>query len=615
MKKTFLSLIICPLLLGTAPGKILRVDLSADLIGNDVKSRIFRAKFLMPEGDEREIFTGPYTVRLNFKENMPGRYDFKANLYGLAPEYNITEYDFSLKPREKMLIPSLPVKEGSNINFIITLIDDTSTIALTQYSLKDSSLWGVSETIHYRTRWVKGSLIDFKWNTVMSYLEFTYNKYRKSYRLSEFERIDMYIHPEPTDEVYMDSEYFYSIQPKSRRIDLVYGHNIQAATPAPACELLVYRLWGYGPRWMVTGLAKYYDDNMLEIRDYIKDLDKDDILTLLKGEERIRNDMESAIAGALVFWLLQNESFIEFKNLYTRSTVIDFANKFEDVYKYPFDEMLDRFLNYARDYRPTEGELDYYALLYFERGYMAGAEKYYKELAMYDDGDRKANLKKLAVCRFWLGKYAAADSVYDLLFELGDQPPEILFMKGEVKLAEGKVDEAIAFYDSSYENGFTTGRLRIVSILTDRGEIDSAFTLLKNMDENAERLLDYSIETARMKVSCGENADSMLNTAIRRAVNRSNKAPDDPRPYIIKGKAYALLDDYEKSINQFKTAYFLETSSFGQSFILLEMGRTEDLLGDRERAKDYYRQVIELDGGEYQNTLAERYLNSPYRRK
>ncbi|UCE67575.1 MAG: hypothetical protein JSU85_06070 [Candidatus Zixiibacteriota bacterium] len=615
MKRLLPSLLIIPLLLNPVQSKTLRIELSADLIGNDVKSRIFQAELLLSEGGGHEIFTGPYTVELYFNGSESGQYDFKADLYGLAPEYNISEYDLSLKPGEKMLIPSLPVKGGINVNYIIALIDDTSAAGPAQYSLKDSSLWGFSETIHYSTRWVKASLIDFKWNTVMSYLEFIYNKYRESYRLSEFKRIDMYIHPEPTDEVYMDGEYFYAIQPKSRRIDLVYGHNIQAATPAPACELLVYRLWGYGPRWMVKGLARYYNDNMLQIRDYVKDLDKTEILNLLKNENRIRNDMESAVAGALVFWLLQNESFIEFKNLYARSTVIDFENKFEDVYKYPFDEMLDRFLDYARDYLPTEGELDYYALLYFERGYMARAEKYYKELSIHDDADRMANLKKLAACRFWLGKYAAADSVYDFLFEFGEQSPENLFMKGEVKLAEGKVDEAIAFYDSSYEKGFATGRLRIVSILTDRGEIDSAYVLLKNMEGNAKRLLDYSIEMAGMKVLRGENADSLLNTAIRGAVNKSNKAPDDPRPYLVMGKAYALMDDYEKSIEQFRTAYFLETSPFNQSFILLEMGRTEDSLGRRERAKDYYRQVIELDGGEYQNTLAKRYLNSTYRRK
>ena len=260
-----------------------------------------------------------------------------------------------------MLVPSLPVKDNVSVTYVITLIDDTSTTDPVQYSLGDSSLWGVSESIHYRTHWVKGSLIDFKWNTVMSYLEFTYNKYRESYRLSESERINMYIHPEPTDEIYIGENHFYSIQPRSLRIDLVYGHGIKAATPAPACELLVYRQWGYGPGWMIVGLSNYYNDNMLAIRDYIKDIDKAGLLELLKDEGRAGNDIGSVITGALVFWLLQNESFAEFKKLYARSTVIDFENKFEDVYKYPFDEMLDRFLNYARDYRPVEGELDYYA--------------------------------------------------------------------------------------------------------------------------------------------------------------------------------------------------------------------------------------------------------------
>jgi len=615
MKRTFFLFLICLLLSGTAPGKTLRIGLSADLIGNEMKSSIFRAEFLIPEGEKREIFTGPYTIGLAFKENDSGRYDFTANLYGLGPDFNISEYSFGLKPGEKMLIPAEPVKDGANVNHIITLIDDTSAVGSTRYSLRDSSMWGVSETIHYRTHWVKGSLIDFTWNKVMGYLEFIYNKYRESYRLSKFEKIETYIHPKPTDEVYLNREYFYSIQPKSLRIDLIYGHTIKAATPVPACELLVYRLWGYGPRWMVTGLANYYDDNMLEIRDYIKDFDLAALLELLKNEDRVRNDTGSVIAGALVFWLLQNEDFAEFKKLYTVSTTLDFDEKFRIVYKYSFGELLDRFLNYAKEYQPTEGELDYYASLYFSQGNMIKAKKYYEELSVSGEGDRAANLKKLAACEFWLGDYASADTIYDLLVRLGDESAEVLFMKGDVKLALGDVGEAIVYYNDSYEKGFSTGGLRLVSILADKGEIDSARSLLKNMEDKAGRLLDYSIENAGMKVMHGEDADSLLNKAIRRAVNKSNMTPHDPRPYVILGKAYALMDDYEKAMYNLNTAYFLETGLFNQSFILLEMGKTEDLLGSREGAEVFYQRIIEIDGGEYQKMLAKKYLNSAYRRR
>jgi tetratricopeptide (TPR) repeat protein len=224
-------------------------------------------------------------------------------------------------------------------------------------------------------------------------------------------------------------------------------------------------------------------------------------------------------------------------------------------------------------------------------------------------------LKKLGTCYFRLGNFAAADSVYDLLLELGDDSPEILFMKGEVNLARGDFDRALSFFDQSYKKGFATGRLRMISMLRDRGESDSAYVLLESMDENAARLLDYSIERAGMKIVRGENADSLLNSAIQVAITSSRRNPDDPRPNLILGKAYRMLEDYEKSIYYLNMAHFLEDSPFEQSFILLEMGRTEDLLGERDRAKSRYRQVIELDGGQYQSMLAKKYLNSPYKIK
>jgi len=615
MKKPFFLFIICLLSFGTAPGRTLRIDLDADLIGKDVKSRIFQAELLIPEGEEHEIFTGPYTIGLFFNEDESGLYNFNARLYGLAPEYYISEYEFKLKPSEMMLIPSLPVKDDANVNYIVTLNDDTSAAFTTKYSLKDSSLWGVSETIHYHTHWIKGSLIDFMWNEVMGYLEFIYNKYRESYRLSEFQKIDTYIHPELTKEVFLDEDNYYSIQPKSLRIDLVYGHNIKATTPAPACELLMYRQWGYGPRWMVSGLASYYDDNMLEIRDYIENYDNVALLELLKDENRVRGDTGSVITGALVFWLLQNESFTEFKKLYTLTTTLDFDKKFKTVYGCSFNELLNRFLNYAKSYRPAEGELDYYASFFFGQGNMAKAKKYYEELSVSGEGDRIANLKKFATCQFWLGNYAAADTIYDLLLRLGDNSAETLFMKGDVKLARGDVDEAIVHYVDSFEKGFSTGGLRLVSILLDRGEIDSANVLLKNMENEAQGLLDYSIKIAEVMIMNGEDADSLLDLAIRRAINISNKTPHDPRPYIILGRVYALKGDYDKSIYYFDTAYFLEIDLFNQSLILLEMGKTEDLLGERHRAVDFYRRVIESDGGEYQKSLATRYLNITYRRR
>jgi tetratricopeptide (TPR) repeat protein len=616
MKSPLIFLIFIFASVNPLRGETLRLGMTGELSDGISKSSIFQAELLLPENERREIFAGPYSIGLSFDRNDSGRYDIKAELYGLGPDYRFSEYGLALSPGDTLQIPPQPVKKTADdrveAGYSIMLLDDTSAAGPEKYPPGDTTYWGISESVHYRTHWVKGSLIDFTWNKVISYLEFIYNKYRESYRLSESEKIDAYIHPDPTDAVYLGGVHHYSIQPRINRIDAIYGHEIKTLTPAPACELLVYRQWGYGPRWMIVGLANYYEDSMLKIRDFINDFDGAALLELLKDEDRVESDTGSAICGAIVFRLLQNDGFAKFKKLYSQSTVLDFEKKCVEAYGISFDELLGRFLNYAANYEPAEGELDYYASLYFDRGDMLKAGKYYGELVTLGQGDKAANMKKLAACKFWLGEYGSADTVYDMLLKTSADSSEALFMKGEIHLAAGDVDQAREFYNRSFDNGFSTGGLRIASLYLDRGETDSAAAMLQKINNNGKSLLDYAIMTAWVMISRGEDADSLLNYAMRRAVNGSNLAPQDPRPYVVQGRAYALLGNYEEAMLNFKTAYLLETNLFNQAFILLEMGRTEDLLGTRDRAEKYYHGVLTSKGGEYQKALAREYLQSPY---
>ncbi len=612
MKKSCLVLLLLLFLVNVPLGKNLKINISAELVQLGQKVSIFDGDIIIPEGVEHDVFTGPFTIRTGAKSAGSGSYDFSVSVFGLAPDYHNSEYKFDLKPSEKMLIPSLLVKKGSVANYFITLLDDTSSAYEGGYSVKDTANWGTSETIHYQTHWVKGSLIDFTWNKEMGYLELLYNKYRKSYKLSEYNRINLYIHPEPTTEVYLDKNYNYSVQPKSLRIDLVQGHDIKALTPLPACELLMSRQWGYGPRWMVTGFANYYDDNMLALREFIARYDIDTAVKLLKNENGVRGDKESVFCGAFVFWLLQNESFPNFKKLYIQSTVLDFEQKFIDVYTYSLREALRRFLEHAVSYQPIRGELDYYASLFFERDDMRKAGKYYKELIKSGEGNRALNLKRLAACYFWTGEYNAADSLYDLMLELDDGLAETRFMKGEMALAKGGLQAARGFFEKSYDAGYSTAGTKLALLSLDEGDIESASELLDRLDKDARRLLDYSIEKGRLMIYRGGNADSLLNQAIGRAINSSNNIPHDPRVYVVMGKAYALLSNYEKAMYNFDTAYFLETNYYNLGAILLEMGKTEDLLGSRKKAKARYRQVIGSGGGDYQKSLAKKYIEMPF---
>ena len=290
----------------------LQISVKGDIIGQPAIT-VFDGEVSVPPGSSREIFTGPYTLKISPTADSEGKYVLVVELSGLGPDFKNFRYPLKLAVGEKMIIPSVPVKNDASINYTFVIQDDTSSMRKSNYSLNDAEIWGLSASIHYLTRWVKGSLADYMWNIKMSYLENTYDQYRNSYKLSTSEKIECFIHPEPTDDVYLDPDLHYTILPNSNRIDLIYGHDIDALTPAPAAEFLIYHLWGYGPRWMVTGLAHYYEDGKLELRKFVDQLDPAETLADFDRHDWVNSDTGTVFCGGFVNWLFSTRSFSNFK--------------------------------------------------------------------------------------------------------------------------------------------------------------------------------------------------------------------------------------------------------------------------------------------------------------
>ena len=172
MKKTLFVLLVIFLLINTAIGKTLRIELNAELRSGDQRTGIFDAQLSIPEGETIEIFTGAYTLELSLKGIHSPRYEFHSNYFGLAPNYNLFESNFDITSGEKSMVSSLPVKNGSYVEYTVTLLDDTTEIEQPKFPLGDTTYWREAETVHYKTHWVKGSLFDYKWGNVMRHLEF-----------------------------------------------------------------------------------------------------------------------------------------------------------------------------------------------------------------------------------------------------------------------------------------------------------------------------------------------------------------------------------------------------------------------------------------------------------
>lgn len=612
MKRIITTAIILFLIISSAFSQTLRIDIKGQLKGSS-NIDIFHGQLFLTIGQNWEIFTGPYSLKFSAATSSPGHYDLTVSASNLGPDYHNEDFKLPLLLHDPMIIPPLPVKNNSQVLYTLALLDDTTKIVPSEPNPDDTTKWGINETIHYRTHWLKNSLADFMWNVKMGYLEEIYNLYRGSFDLSSSEKIDLYLHPEPTNSIYLNPASFYAIQPRVRRIDLVYGQGIDAADPRPGAELQIYRMWGYGPRWMVTGFAGYYFDNDLRVKNYINKLSVKEIAAMFADEFRVDSDTGRELAGAFVHWLTDTQSIVKFTNLYRQSTSLDYTRNFNRIYGEDFDKALEDFIDHIKKFKPSVAELSYYASIYMAQGYYEQAASDYEELLKSNDSDNNQFRQSLGMCQFWTGDYKAAEKTFNYPSLGGDRPDDNDYMLAIVSMAK---DDTAYYSRRNFGNiikrGYPLAQIDFASILLDRGKIDSARVILDYMSDKDRDLSHYYLIIGRLRTMTGLGADSILNMVASNALSSASQAPQDPSYYLTAGRALMLLGKYDQAKENLETSNFLERRPYFVGQTLLELGRLMDLEGKRDEAKDYYKSIIEMNAGAYEKSLAKRYLEKKY---
>lgn len=107
-----------------------------------------------------------------------------------------------------------------------------------------------------------------------------------------------------------------------------------------------------------------------------------------------------------------------------------------------------------------------------------------------------------------------------------------------------------------------------------------------------------------------------------------DRCAGDVRGYTDKTKreaSYYIADKYWQKAELDKAIkYFKECSELSYSFdqeddgfnvvSLLQLGKIYDMLGEREKAKEYYEEVLDLDEYNDSHEKAEQYLEKPFKR-
>jgi len=616
MKKAIV-LVFC-LFIGTGStfaGDAVRLEIGKRLIDEASGETISVPKIdlIIPRGGEREIFLPPYTLNIRAGSAIDGKYQIGIGLFGLGPTFQKFNYDFALEVGEKMVIPSLPGKSTTIVDYSLIIADDTTSFFGDIIDKTDTTAWISALTIHYNSHMMRGSLADFNWETKMGYLENIYNRFRESYRLSLFEKIDLNLYPALTNRVYLDGNRHYAISPVSDRIDIVYGHDIDAASPAPAAELLLYKLWGYGPRWMVTGMARFYNDNNLKLRRYAKNLDPKIISEKLGDITWIESDSGMVYCGSFANWLLNEYSQSSFQKLYRESTPLNYERRFEENYGISLEKAIAKHIEFLSKYAPLEGEVEYFASIYLRDNNYSRAGDLYEELTQEDSDRREEFLMNLAACRFWQGDYEKSAETYQKLIDDFGNNPRYIMLLGDSELALGNSDKAKSLYSEAFDKyDYGEAGLRLVAMLIETGDIKRSRSLFDRLSGDIKNMYDYHLELARLELAEGKTPDDtlLLQTAYR-ALGGITQTPGDPRIYFTAGRSYLLAGNFDAAEENLQMAYFLETKANALAQSLLELGRTFDLQGNREKALEYYSKARKI-GGAFIKSLCDKYQNKRF---
>jgi tetratricopeptide (TPR) repeat protein len=110
-----------------------------------------------------------------------------------------------------------------------------------------------------------------------------------------------------------------------------------------------------------------------------------------------------------------------------------------------------------------------------------------------------------------------------------------------------------------------------------------------------------------------EEADSLYRQALNTSLGMLQSRPGAADIYLRIGEAYVGLGDADTAMTYLDVAEFLEYRPYYVGRVLVAIGNAYDLLGMRDRARQFYREAVEDRTSYPARVTARRYLQTPYK--
>lgn len=544
-----------------------------------------------------------------------------SNPYNFARRYRI---QFNLPAR----IENIPGKNGSVYQLLISprnLIHIDTTLC--SHDLNDKDQFNMDPSAHFDLYYAKQSLADFHWNNIKNYLEADLTRFRNALDITAPGKINFYLCPCPVASINWDKRFGYAIDPTRSNIYSIYNHDFVSVDAILPNMLMLLRLWGYAPPFLVEGLAGYFDFTAYKIKELKSQgkIPRIKELITTSGYHAAEAVAAEITAASFMKYLADSYGINKAINLYEQSDDLTLLRNFESLYDTPIDSLEQEWLHYIDTVLLTRRLFDHYAARANALFQSDLQIEYLEEMTKYDETriDSIDTWKKLSMVYYQYGYYYKALEGYKRLIAIDSSLPLYWQVLGNLYMINGEYDAArealdtVLFLDSVY----ATAKLLQAKILAIKGDTASAVKIANDfysVEETAAGKIEFLLFLGTLYGAKGmyydsAKAEQYFSDALVWSNDMIPKTPDDPTFKMRAGLAHLGLGQYEEARQYLELAYFIELRAYYQGRILLNLGKLYDAQGGHNKAVEYYQEALSIPLAEFHRQLCTQYISKPYR--
>ena len=568
-----------------------------------------------------------FSVDLEVQEIDSARSEFMTHVITLGPQANTYSKTYTVEYGLPARMDNIEGKPGTNYSLVITPLEmtevDTAECNFYQQRHGDFSF---NPTANMDIYFVPNSLGDYYWNLVKGLHENELRQFKSLFNLNLPGKQKLFLCPCPLLSVIWDSRFGQVSDPTRNNSFGLFTRELNTADPFVVIHTSLLRQYGYAPPFLSEGWAGYLSFAYYDMKKIIKENQNVPITKLLNTYDYLTADptLADRTASTFVKYLIDQYGFEKFRDLYKESHDLNLAEKFEEVYAKTVADIELGWLTYIdtltfpiyvyRQYAERAEAMFDYKLMHQYAGALVDAAT--------NKTDSLLGLSILKRSSFFTGDYYAASAVQKALLDMNPKDAAGYMTLAGYKMMNGLYDDARKDLEKGLELNPSDNLMKFnlgMNYLFSGDTTQARKTLLEmiaadDMTAKAEAkiMLGFILRVSgtkadkTMAANYFHEGQNIFNQQIQNQTGSSNA-------FLWLGISSLGLDDTGNAFSFLETALFLETRPFYVGMIYLWMGKTSDIMGDHEAAKDYYGLVLAGPSADYHQKEAKKLINNPFK--